>query len=191
MILGLFSFVSLDLLWWLFLDYRRFSSGFGLVITSVLKFLLLVVVVIVLFDRLCRCWVCLLLLFGFLRVLQNKLEFRFNLQDFFNSFVALSQEMVHLLSAVNVDVDMLDVVFESIFIADLDSHFVGRNREVLFIFRFLLLPLFEVEYFLTVEISALPMLIILRANLFFRYCRVEREVPQLIVFHGGAGFRMY
>ena len=78
--------------------------------------------------------------------------------------------MVHLLSAVNVDVDMFDVVFESIFIADLDRHFVGRNREVLFIFRFLLLPLFEVEYFLTVEISALPMLIILRANLFFRYC---------------------
>ena len=91
--------------------------------------------------------------------------------------------MIHLLSAVNVDVNMLDVVFESIVIADLDRHFVGRHREVLFVFRFLLLPLFEVEYFLTVEISALPMLIILRANLFFRYCGVEREVPQLIVSH--------
>ena len=95
--------------------------------------------------------------------------------------------MVHLLSAVNVDVNMLDVVFELLVIADLDRHFVGRYSVVLFIFGFLLLPLLEVEYFLTVEISALPMLILLRANLFFCYCRVEREVPQLIVFHRSTG----
>ena len=95
--------------------------------------------------------------------------------------------MVHLLSAVNVDVNMLDVVFELLVIADLDRHFVGRYSVVLFIFRFLLLALFEVEYFLTVEIPALPMLIFLCANLFFRYCRVEREVPQLIVFHRSTG----
>ena len=80
--------------------------------------------------------------------------------------------MVHLLSAVNVDVNVLDVVFELLVVADLDRHFVGRDRVVLFIFSFLLLPLFKVEYFLTVEISALPMLIFLRANLFFCYCRV-------------------
>ena len=63
--------------------------------------------------------------------------------------------MVHLLSVVNVDVNMLDVVFESIVIADLYRHLVGRYCVVLLIFRFLLLPLFEVEYFLTVEIPAL------------------------------------
>ena len=95
--------------------------------------------------------------------------------------------MVHFLSAVNVDVNVLDIVFELLVVADFDRHFVGWYSVVLFIFRFLLLALFEVEYFLTVEISALPMLALLCANLFFRYCRVEREVPKLIVFHRSTG----